>query len=202
MPDVLAALMEAARGWIENLGPAGIALFVAAYVAATVFLVPTWIFTLAAGAVFGVGRGLVLVVVSAVAGATLSFLLARLGLRARVAHAIVRRPLLDAVDQALREKGWQVVALLRLTPVPFGVQNYLFGLSGVKLAHFIPATAAGIVPVTTLYLFVGASGRDALERGSPERWALLGGGWVAAIVVSWILARAARTRLGLKGQTP
>lgn len=199
---MLAALMEAARGWIENLGLAGIALFIAAYVAATVFLVPTWIFTLAAGAVFGVARGLGLVVVAAVAGSTLAFLLARFGFRARVAHAIVQRPMLDAVDQALREKGWLVVALLRLTPIPFGVQNYLLGLSGVRLAHFVPATAVGIVPVTTLYLFVGASGRDALERGSPERWALLGAGLVAAIVVSWILGRAAHARLGLRGQTP
>jgi uncharacterized membrane protein YdjX (TVP38/TMEM64 family) len=194
---MLATLMEAARGWIENLGFAGIALFVAAYAAATVFLVPTWIFTLVAGAVFGVARGLGLVVFSAVTGATLSFLLARLGLRARVAHAIARRPLLEAIDAALREKGWTVVALLRLSPVPFGVQNYLFGLSGVKLAHFIPATALGIVPVTTLYLFVGASGREALERGSPERWALLVAGLAAAILASWIIGRAARARLSL-----
>jgi uncharacterized membrane protein YdjX (TVP38/TMEM64 family) len=195
---MLAALMEAARGWIENLGLAGMALFVAAYVAATVLLVPTWIFTLAAGAVFGVGRGLALVVVSAVAGATLSFLLARWGFRARVSPTIERRPLLDAVDRALQQKGWQVVTLLRLTPIPFGVQNYVLGLSRVKLAHFIPATAAGIVPGTTLYLFVGASGREALENGSPERWALLGGGLAALLVVSWILGKAARARLELR----
>ena len=141
--------------------------------------------------------GLGLVLACATAGATTAFLLARMGLRARVAKAIVKRPLLEAIDAALRDKGWQVVALLRLSPVPFGVQNYLFGLSAVKASHFIVATALGIIPVTTLYLFVGASGREALERGSPERWAMLAVGVAAAVAVSWSFARAARSRIGL-----
>ncbi len=192
---MLLEAMETVRGWVEGPGAVGIALFIAAYVLATIFLVPTWIFTIVAGAAFGVAWGLGLVIACAVSGATAAFLLARHGFRARLTHSIVKRPLLDAIDQALRDKGWPVVALLRLSPIPFGIQNYLFGLSGVRIAHFIPATAVGIVPVTTLYLFVGASGREALQSGSPAKWAMLAVGIVATVLASWIVGRAARARL-------
>ena len=52
---MLAELMDTVRGWVEAPGAGGIALFIAAYVAATIFLVPTWIFTLVASILLTLG---------------------------------------------------------------------------------------------------------------------------------------------------
>ena len=66
---------------IDALGPWAGAVFVLVYAAASVLLLPVWILTVAAGAVFGVARGSVLVLLGATLGAMASFTLARTGLR-------------------------------------------------------------------------------------------------------------------------
>ena len=174
-------------------------MFALAYVLATLLFVPTWIFTLAAGAVFGMAWGFALVFCTALSSATTAFLLARHVLRERAERAFARHKVLIAVDKAVRMEGWKVVALLRLSPlVPFGVQNYFFGVTSVKLAHFVLATAFGIMPGTLVYLFIGATGRAALGEGGGAKWALAAVGLAATIAASLIVGRAAKKRLGIK----
>ncbi len=187
------------QAWIEDHGTAGVALFAAAYVLATLLFVPTWIFTLVAGAVFGVAWGFILVTCTAIASATSAFLLARYVLRDRARRRFAHHRVLQAVDKAVRTEGWKVVALLRLSPlVPFGLQNYFFGVSSVNAWHFIAATAFGIMPATLVYLVLGATGRDALAEGGAARWALLGVGLAATVAATALVGRAAAKRLGLE----
>ena len=68
-----------------------------------------------------------------------------------------RYPLVLAVDAAVVRDPLRVMLLLRLNPlVPFGVLNYLFGITGVGWEEFLLAMV-GIVPWHTLLLFPGAS---------------------------------------------
>jgi uncharacterized membrane protein YdjX (TVP38/TMEM64 family) len=183
---------------VEGHGKAGILMFALAYVAATLLFVPTWIFTIVAGAVFGMAWGFALVIGTAVTSATLAFVVARYVLRERARRIFARHKVLKAVDKAVRKEGWKVIALMRLSPlVPFGVQNYFFGVTSVKLSHFVAATAFGIMPGTLVYLFLGATGRAALGEGGALRWTLLGVGLVATVLASVLVGRAASKRLGL-----
>jgi uncharacterized membrane protein YdjX (TVP38/TMEM64 family) len=190
--------IDALQSWIEEHGALGVALFALAYLVATLALVPTSLFTLVAGAVFGVAWGFPLVIGTAVASASSAFFLARLVLREPARRRFSRHRVLQAVDKAVRKEGWKVVVLLRLSPiVPFGVQNYFFGVSSVKATHFIAATALGVMPATLVYLFIGAAGREALGSGSTARWALLAAGLAATLAATWLVGRAAGKRLGL-----
>jgi len=86
---VLAALVVAWRflpvtHWIEQFiayvrgaGAAGYALYIAAYVICCVFLIPAFALTVAAGAIFGIAKGIVVVLIGATLGATAAFLLGR-----------------------------------------------------------------------------------------------------------------------------
>jgi hypothetical protein len=49
--------LEAFSEWVGNLGPWGIAIFIGAYVLATVLLLPGSVLTIGAGFVFGLGWG-------------------------------------------------------------------------------------------------------------------------------------------------
>src|SRR5467141_1427407 len=63
--------------WVNGLGVWGPVVFIVGYALAAIAFVPGSILTLAAGAIFGVVRGVVYVFVAAVLGASGAFLVAR-----------------------------------------------------------------------------------------------------------------------------
>ena len=183
----------------EGLGAIGYALFVCAYVAAGVLLIPEWIFSVAAGILFGIGLGFTIAWACAMAAALLAFLIARTVLRERVEKRVKKNRWLHAVNHALPKEGWKVVALARLSPlVPFGLQNYFFGLTKVHLRDYLVATAVAIAPGTLVAAFLGATGRALLGGTSALNWGLFAAGLAASVVLSVFLGRLAKRRLGLE----
>ncbi len=189
---------ESLQDWIDGMGAAGVILFAAIYVVATLFLLPVWILTLAAGALFGIVGGLLVVLAASLAGAIAAFFIARHALKERVRKFFARHSLLRTVDRALRKAGWKVVALMRLSPlVPFTAQNYFYGASQVKFTQFALGTGLGLVPGTLVEVTLGATGRAAMG-GGPAEWTMLGVGVVATLAAGWHITRVAKKRLGIR----
>jgi uncharacterized membrane protein YedE/YeeE len=66
------------------------------------------------------------------------------------------------------DKGLRIMILLRLSPiVPFNALNYIMGVTGVKLWHYVVACAA-MLPGTILYVFLGASAGSLSEIGGED----------------------------------
>ena len=185
---------DALESRISRLGRAGYLLFFVAFVVVTLLPLPGWMFVVAAGAMFGMAWGFALVWTGTIAGATLAFLLTRHLFRDSLKKRLARKPAFAAVDKALRKEGWHVVALLRLTPVPF--QNYLLGLTKVKLRNFALGTAIGKIPSDLVYLGLGATGRAVLGLPAAYKWGLIAVGIIAGVIALRLIARAAGRRLG------
>lgn len=146
-------------------------LFVATYALATALALPGSVLTIAGGAIFGFGLGLLLNWLGAFIGATLAYLLAR----ALGADAL--RRLLGAratrLDQLAGAHGFPAVLRLRLVPVvPFNMLNFAAGFAGVRPRDYLLGTALGLLPGTAVYtyfadaLLAGAAGarREAFVR--------------------------------------
>jgi len=194
-------LEELARellAYVDALGPWGPVLFGAVYALATVFMVPGLILSIAAGAAFGPVVGLVTISVASTSGFAGAFLIARYAARDRVAALARRSRHFGAVDRAVGEGGWKVVALLRLSPVvPFNLQNYLYGLTRLRFGPAVLASWLAMLPGTFMYVYVGhVAGTAFGERGRtlPE-WVALGLGLVATVAATVYVARLARRRL-------
>lgn len=197
--DWMQALIEA----IQRLGWIGVLAFALLYVAAVIFLLPTWLLTVSAGLAYGFWAVL-LVLVSATAGAALAFLIARRFARQWVTEWAQKRPYLQALDQAVKVEGWKIVGLLRLSPaVPFTLQNYVFGASSISLADFVIATFFGIIPGTTLYVYIGTLGRAAAthEPFSTPQIVLFSVGLLATVIAIVIVSRKAKMMLNQIGVT-
>ena len=178
---------------------AGLLVFCAVHVVATLLLVPAWIFPLAAGAVFGLGWGLLACAVSATLSAVSAFLLARYVLRKPVERAARKSAAFKAVDQAVAKEPWKVVALVRMSPVmPSGIKSYFLGLTRVKLPHYAGASLAGMLPGLLLKVYVGAAGRGALSEGGALGWTLFGAGAAATVALTVIIGRKVRRKLKLQ----
>jgi MYXO-CTERM domain-containing protein len=185
--------------WVNQLGPAGPAVFIAGYALAVVVLAPGSLLTLAAGAVFGLARGTAFAFTGAVLGSTAAFLVSRYVARDLVASRLAANRRLAAVDRAVEKEGGKIVFLLRLSPVfPFSLLNYALGLTRVRLGAYV-AASVGMLPGTLLYVYYGKLAGDvaALAGGvAPERdagyWVVLGLGLAATVAVTTVITRIAR----------
>lgn len=188
--------------WVEGMGTLGAFVFVAGYAAATVAFVPGSLLTMAAGAVFGIWRGVALVFLGAVLGSTAAFLVGRYVARGAVERRIRGDARFEALDRNVEREGLKLVFLLRLTPVmPYNLLNYALGVTRVRLSHYVLG-AFGMLPGTLLYVYSGrvagdvatALGGAPVARG-PGYWIVLGLGLVATIVVTVLVTRMARAAL-------
>ncbi|MEO8191369.1 MAG: VTT domain-containing protein [Acidobacteriota bacterium] len=191
--------VDAFQRWIGALGSAGLFVFAGVYVSAALLLGPVWLLTLVAGLTWPLSTALPLVSAASTLAAAIAFLLARHLARARVVAFAARNPTFAAVDRAIAQRGWRIVFLLRLSPlVPYGPSNYLYGVTAMRFWPYVLASWIGMLPVTVLYLTIGAAGRAAIggrSGRSPWEWAALTAGLAATAVVTVWVARAAKAEL-------
>ena len=198
VPALLRSLLQR----IADLGFAGMVLFVVLYVLGCVLFIPGSILTIGAGAVFGLGWGVVLVSTGATIGATAAFLIARYLARDWVEQRLQRHPRFRVIDQAVAREGWKIIGLLRLSPVfPFNLLNYALGLTSVSLRDYFLASWIGMLPGVLLYVYLGSLVRDLATLGaeprerSPWEWALYVVGLAATAVATVYITRLARRAL-------
>jgi uncharacterized membrane protein YdjX (TVP38/TMEM64 family) len=199
----VAAWFESLNAWVRGQGWWAPFVFGAVYVAATVLFLPGSVLTLAAGAIFGVVRGTIIVSIASTTGAALSFLIARYVLREWVTRRLATNARFTAIDHAIGREGAKIVLLLRLSPVvPFNALNYLLGLTAVRFLTATLASWIGMLPATVVFVYLGSAGRAGLAAASGASgetdWLKLfvyGAGFVATLAVSVIVARIARRAL-------
>jgi uncharacterized membrane protein YdjX (TVP38/TMEM64 family) len=194
------ALLRAALDWITGLGPWGPIAFVVVYAAAAVLLLPAFLLTLGAGAVFGVARGFIAVWLGATLGAVAAFLIGRYLARGWVARRIEGNARFTAIDDAVAREGWKIVGLTRMSPAfPYGLLNYAFSVTRVTVRDFVLATAVGMMPGIALYVYIGSVAGTLAGAGerarTPAEWALYGVGVLATLGVTVYVTRVARAAL-------
>ncbi|KAL4419775.1 hypothetical protein ABPG75_007009 [Micractinium tetrahymenae] len=178
---------------VQEAGPLGPLVFVAAYVVATVLLVPASLLTVGAGFIFGPVLGTAVVSVASTAGASAAFLVGRSLGREAVQRRLEGNPRFAAVDAAIGRQGAKIVLLLRLSPLfPFTLLNYALSLTKVDFASYVLASWAGMLPGTVAYVAIGGAGKAAAESAAgtgvgPVQLALyaVGAGatlWAAALI--------------------
>lgn len=196
--------------YVRGTGPLGIGLYAAVYIVATVLLIPGSMLSIGAGFIWGVGGGFLLVWPASTAGACLAFLLGRYLARGWVADRMRGSPRLKAIDDAVGEDGFTIVALLRLSPlVPFTLLNYVLGLSRTRLSAYGAATALAMTPGILLYVYIGSLVTDAAALASGERpdaggWerVFFWGGLAATAAATVLISRLARRKLRRETSLP
>ncbi|HUZ07426.1 MAG TPA: TVP38/TMEM64 family protein [Candidatus Paceibacterota bacterium] len=194
-------LLKPALNWVGQLGPWGPVIFIAIYVVATVLFIPGSVLTLGAGALFGVAWGSVYVSIGSTLGATAAFLVGRYLARDAIAKKIEGNARFVAIDKAVAKEGWKIVGLTRLSPVfPFTLLNYAFGLTKVKLSHYVLASWIGMMPGTIMYVYIGSLAKAATggHTRTTGEWVLYGVGLLATVVVTIFVTRLAKKTLAKK----
>ncbi|MBT9527340.1 MAG: FAD-dependent oxidoreductase [Rhizobacter sp.] len=173
-----------------------LAAFFTVYVVVTALSIPgATVLTLAAGAMFGLGVGLVLASFASSIGATLAFLASRYLLRDSVQSRFGKQ--LAPINDGVKRDGALYLLTLRLVPVfPFFVINLLMGLTPMPARRFYWVSQLGMLAGTAVYVNAGTqlaaiqSLRDVVSPGLLLSFALLGVfPLIGKAVADWLKAR-------------
>ncbi|MDZ8109523.1 MAG: TVP38/TMEM64 family protein [Nostoc sp. DedQUE12a] len=191
--------------WVESLGVFGPIAYIVIYNLATLLFIPGSLLTIKGGCLFGVFWGSIYVLIAAIIGATLAFLIGRHLSRDWVCRQINKHPKFKAIDLAVAKEGWKIVLLTRLSPVfPFNLLNYAFGVTQVSLKNYILGSF-GIIPGTVMYVYIGSlAGNLAMINTSHQprtsetqiwEWIMQGIGLVATVAVTVYITKIAQKAL-------
>lgn len=182
-----------------------VAAFFAVYVVVTALSVPgAAIMTLAAGAVFGVVTGTLVVSFASTIGATLAFLASRYLFRDAVQARFGAR--LRSVNEGVERDGAFYLFSLRLVPVfPFFAVNLLMGLTPIRTWTYYWVSQIGMFLGTVVYVNAGTqlarieALSDIASPGLLASFAALGAlPWIG----KWIMAAIKRRRVYARWQRP
>jgi uncharacterized membrane protein YdjX (TVP38/TMEM64 family) len=178
--------MDGLQHWFTGRGAWGVIIFAIVLMVTTFLPMPDWPLPIVAGYVYGAWAFLLLYVGIAVPS-MLAFLAARYLARDRIRGLVAKRPKYQAVDRAVAKEGWQVVFLLRLSPIiPFNLQNYALGVTAIPFWPYVGATLVGIIPGIAIYVYFGIFGQALGQGCSALDWGLLGLGVVATVALGVI----------------
>lgn len=132
-----------------------ITVFFIAYVLMAALSLPgAVIFTLAAGAIFGLWVGLIIVSFASSLGALFAFWFARYLLRDSINKKFPEK--LKSINEGIEAEGIFYLFTLRLVPLfPFVVINLLMGLTSIKAFTFYWVSQVGMLAGTAVYVNAG-----------------------------------------------
>jgi pyruvate/2-oxoglutarate dehydrogenase complex dihydrolipoamide dehydrogenase (E3) component/uncharacterized membrane protein YdjX (TVP38/TMEM64 family) len=179
--------------------------FFLAYVLVAALSLPgAAVMTLAAGALFGLVTGTVLVSFASSIGATLAFLASRYLLRGSVQRRFGDR--LKAVNDGMSRDGAFYLFTLRLVPIfPFFIVNLVMGLMPIRTRTFYWVSQIGMLAGTVVYVNAGTqlarieSLAGILSPGLLVSFALLG---IFPLLAKWLVARVQKRRVYARWTKP
>jgi len=152
-PDLLKQGLEEVR----RLGVWGNLILVTAYIVISFpIAVGYTAVCLACGFLYGILWGTATTMVGIIVGSSVSFWLCGSLCKTYVERKVMRNKKAEALLKAVRLHGFKIILMSRVTPVPFGLQNALFGISGIKFYWYIFATVAGMLPEAILWCYFGS----------------------------------------------
>ena len=182
--------ITAVQDYVSTLGVAAPLVFPLIYALCNILLLPAGILGLAGGFLFGLWWGFLIVLTGNMLGAAGAFLIGRYLARNWIERLISRRPQLQALDTAIENEGWKMVALSQVHPLfPTSLLNYLYGLTRISFWKCMLWVAIGQAPGLFLYAYLGTLGQFGV--------ALLQGGhqpsdrevfcWIAGLVFTFVI---------------
>lgn len=90
--------------------------------------------------------GSLMVLIGSFIGSLIAFYISRLVLKKTLLTKLKQRRMVKVLQDAIKNEGLKVLFLVRMTPIiPYGVLNYLMGMTDIKVLHYI-AGSFGLVP--------------------------------------------------------
>jgi uncharacterized membrane protein YdjX (TVP38/TMEM64 family) len=152
------------QAWVGQAGLRGPLVYITLYSLATLFILPSTALNLAGGAIFGPWFGTLWTSVAALIAAVVAFWVSRTIGRDWLTRRLAGQ--WQAMDAEICRGGLFYMFAIRLLPIiPYGLVNFVAGLTAVKLRDYLLGTALGTVPGVLPFVLLGSSSLRAVSTG-------------------------------------
>ncbi len=155
---------EQLQEWLKQAGIWAPAVYIVLYIVATVLVLPSTALNLTGGAIFGLWFGTLWTSIAAITAAMVSFAYSR----SFAPKVLVKKfgSSCRVMDAELLRGGVFYIFAIRLLPIiPYGLVNFVAGLTSVSFKDYFLGTVLGTIPGVLPFVLLGSSGLKALRTG-------------------------------------
>lgn len=143
---------------IKGLGVWGPVAYIGMYVIVTITCISVLPLTIAGGLIFGGLMGVVYTAIGAGLGLSVAFLIARYVARKPIESKFGKTEAFKKINEGVKNDGWFILATTRLLPVfPFGIQNYVYGLTPISFIQYSLLSTIFILPGTSVFILLAGA---------------------------------------------
>ncbi|NJR47567.1 MAG: TVP38/TMEM64 family protein [Hyellaceae cyanobacterium CSU_1_1] len=150
--------------WLETMGVFAPVIYIVLYTVGTLLILPSTPLNLTGGAIFGIWWGTLWTTLAALVAAIATFAFTR-----TIGRELVTQKLAGhwrAVDAEIRQGGLFYLFAIRLLPIiPYGIVNFVAGLTSIKFKDYLIGTLLGTLPGVLPFVMMGA-GITKLSQGN------------------------------------
>ncbi|KAF9922069.1 hypothetical protein FBU30_007843 [Linnemannia zychae] len=155
--------------YIDGHKRIGAVLFIVSYTITCTLFLPGSLFTVGAGFLFKpFPLALLIVLMGDVVAAVGSFIFGRYVFYDWVKNMMAKHPKFNALDEVIKDDGWKIVVMLRLTPIPFSLITYFFSITSIRLWTVVWATCVGVLPGSCIGIWIGSLLKGLSGIDNPE----------------------------------
>ncbi|WPT16500.1 TVP38/TMEM64 family membrane protein [Picochlorum sp. SENEW3] len=200
-PDKALLLLD----WVSEHRKEGSALFMFAYIAGVVFMLPAMVMSMASGAIFGMVAGTAMSWFGSSVGQVIAFIAGRYVFKDAVVSYLTKQfPKWTAIDAAMAREGWKLVTLLRLSPIaPWNILNYALSVTSVSFSTYTLASSVSILPYLLLFVYFGSMARNLADvftgetnLDSKATIVMGSGSGIALVGLVWYATHVSRKAMG------
>ena len=137
--------LEYYRNILSGPGYARLFVYMGICIVAPNLMFPFAVIIIAGGIIFGCVKGMILSLIGGFLSAIAGYYLARF-LGRETIRAYFLRGRLAYLDKKLSDNGFLSMLIIRTIGIPFGVQNYIGGITGINLSSYISGSLIGMLP--------------------------------------------------------
>lgn len=143
---------------ITMLGVWGPLAYILIYALITITMISVLPITIAGGIIFGPIMGVLYTAMGAGLGLSLAFLIARYIARGAIEKKFGNTSAFKKIDEGVKKDGWFILATTRLLPIfPFGIQNYVYGLTSIGFIQYALLSVIFILPGTSVFVMLAGA---------------------------------------------
>lgn len=143
---------------IEGFGVWGPLVYIVTYTLVTVTGISAVPMTIVGGLVFGPLLGVIYTAVGAGIGLSLAFLIARYIAKDFIESKFGDTEVFKKINEGVERDGWFILATTRLIPIfPFGIQNYVYGMTSIGFWQYSILSTIFILPGTSVYVILAGA---------------------------------------------